>query len=164
MKRVVSLILALCIGLIFCACSGNKGNGRTGDTDNPKETVKATIVDNEGNTVQMSSNELCKIHKENAANYKTKYFGAEATISGTVEKVELGTFDTCPGYVIHLQEGWEVMVGQVEHPEVADFSTGTKIQISAVLEYPENGIAKMAGMLAAGDYKYRDVATIQVIK
>lgn len=159
MKKVVSLILALCIVLSFCACSGSEG-------DNPKKTNKATITDNEGNTVQLSAKELCKIYDENSINYEAKYLGAAATISGTVESVGsvYGYYYSFDVVKIQLRENWIIEVSELAHPEVVNLSKGQKIEITAPLGWPSKGNVTMDGILDDDDVGYKDVATIQIIE
>ncbi len=66
------------------------------------------------------------------------YQGAEATVQGTVEKVDasMETFGTYNKqvYKVYLQEGWEITVLQEFHDEVADLSKGDKVKITSTLQ------------------------------
>ncbi|MCI5524471.1 MAG: OB-fold putative lipoprotein [Dorea sp.] len=124
MKKVLVLIMVMVMAFLLCACGGGGS--------------PATIVDNDGNTVQMTAEELIAIYDENEANYEKKYQGAEATVEGTVEKVDasLITFGSSNKqvYKIYLQEGWEIIVLQEFHDEVVNLSKGDKIKITSTLQ------------------------------
>lgn len=56
MKKVLALVMVIVMAFAVCACGGSGS--------------PATIVDNDGNTVQMTAEELVSIYEENEANYK----------------------------------------------------------------------------------------------
>lgn len=56
MKKVLALIMVMVMAFLLCACGGGGS--------------PATIVDNDGNTVQMTAEELIAIYDENEANYE----------------------------------------------------------------------------------------------
>lgn len=56
MKKLLALVTVMVMVFALCACGGSGS--------------PATIVDNDGNTVQMTAEELVSIYEENEANYK----------------------------------------------------------------------------------------------
>ena len=64
MKKVLALVTVMVMVFTLCACGGSGS--------------PATIVDNDGNTVQMTAEDLVSIYEENEANYTKNYQGAEA--------------------------------------------------------------------------------------
>lgn len=50
--------------------------------------TKATIIDNQGNTVELTAKELIDIYDENEATFDTLYHNAEVSLVGTVDKIE----------------------------------------------------------------------------
>ena len=56
MKKVLALVTVMVMVFTLCACGGSGS--------------PATIVDNDGNTVQMTAEDLVSIYEENEANYK----------------------------------------------------------------------------------------------
>ena len=134
MKRIFAFILALLMVLSLCACGGGGG-------------TKATIVDNNGNTVQMSAKELAAVYEENEAKYKNTYQKAKCTVDGTVDSVEsfLESYGSSRQsvYRITLNEGWQVTVLEKGHEEVIDLSKGDKVQITSYLQIPWGSIIRM---------------------
>ena len=106
-KRILAIIMVMAMCLALCACGG--GNS----------SAKASIVDNDGNSVSLSAVELSQLYDENSASYKDKYQGAEATISV---------------YVIKLKEGWKITVLEEFHDEVLDLSSGSKVTVTSHLQ------------------------------
>ena len=127
-KKILSVLLiaVICISTL-CAC----GNSAT-DT-------KATIVNNEGATEELSSKELYAINEENSAKFEKTYLNAQVTITGTVESVDSyrHSFFPCDMYQINLKEGWKIEVVADFHEEVIDFvCEGVK----EILPYNVDGI------------------------
>lgn len=125
-KRILAIIMIMAMCLALCACGG--GNS----------SAKASIVDNDGNSVSLSAVELSKLYDENSASYKDKYQGAEATISGTVDNVstnfeKFGTTSKSV-YVIKLKEGWKITLLEEFHDEVLDLSSGSKVTVTSHLQ------------------------------
>lgn len=86
LSLVLSIVLMMCI---MVAC----GSGEP-----------ATIIDNEGNTVQMTADELKAVYDENTERFEDLYKGAAIELIGTVERVD--------GRVVELKEGWDVELGK----------------------------------------------------
>lgn len=124
-KKILSVLLitVICISTL-CAC----GNSAT-DT-------KATIVNNEGATEELSSKELYAINEENSAKFEKTYWNAQVTLTGTVESVDNYPHShmTCDMYQINLKEGWEVEVVAEFHEEVIDLVEGDKIKVTSNLQ------------------------------
>ena len=145
MRKTLSilLVLALCFGL--CACVGNTGNSAD-STDNATAPV-ATIKTRDGETVYLTSAELCTIYNENQAKYSSKYQTADATIIGTVKSIEehqeyFGSIRK-KVYDINLVEGWEITVLAECHKEVIDLSAGDKVKISSELQLARYNIVSL---------------------
>ena len=140
MKKVLALVTVMVMVFTLCACGGSGS--------------PATIVDNDGNTVQMTAEDLVSIYEENEANYTKNYQGAEATVQGTVEKVDatMVTFGTYNKqvYEVYLQEGWEITVLQEFHDEVADLSKGDKVKITSTLQLGSMNRVRMQAVGQSG--------------
>ena len=132
-KLVLLLSVVLVIGTLFVGCAGN-----TLESSRDPRDTKATVVDTDGQTVEISSKELIALREENSAKFSDKYWATQATINGTVEKVdsqwETWGSTTESVYVIYLEEGWVVTVLEEEHPEVIDFSKGDKVEITSTIQ------------------------------
>lgn len=117
MKKLLSIILisVLCLSLFAC----NRNSIET--------NVKATIIDNKGNTVELSFDEFLKINKENEAKFETLYKGASITVEDAVEKIDTGLLST---YSIHLESGWKVEVLQSTY-DLSDVNKGDKIRVTS---------------------------------
>lgn len=135
-SKTLTIIMILSLCILTCAC-GNSGSG----------SVKASITDNDGNTVSMSSAELMDLYDENSAAYESKYKGAEATITGTVEKISTNMENfgsvTKSVYEIDLKEGWSITVLEEFHDEVIDLSAGDKVTVTSKLQICFAGMVDM---------------------
>ena len=125
-KNTVIILIAIVIiiaAIILIKCLG------TGD-------AKATIIDNQGNTVELTAKELMDIHNENEATFDTLYSNAEISLVGTVEKIEYN-ISTSGGSglfikrdYITLKEGWELAVIHGSHDDVLlNLKNGDKLEI-----------------------------------
>ena len=125
MKRTILLLLALVMCLSLCACGGS-------------EAKLATIVDNEGNTVQMSHDELQAIHDENQIKFEKYYVGADITFVGTVQSIKTGIhagtgvlYDICWD-TIEFEEGWRADVHHGSYDDIlAELSAGDKLKVES---------------------------------
>ena len=124
-KKILSVLLitVICISTL-CAC----GNSAT-DT-------KATIVNNEDVTEELSSKELYAINEENSAKFENTYLNSQVTVTGTVESVDnyRHSFFPCDMYQINLKEGWKIEVVADFHEEVIDFVEGDKIKVTSNIQ------------------------------
>ena len=129
-KNSLAIIMVLVLCVLACACGGSGSSGSS--------SVKASITDNDGDTVSMSSAELMDLYEENSAAYESKYKGAEASITGTVESVStnMKSFGSATKsvYEIDLKEGWTITVLEEFHEEVIDLSAGDKITVTSNLQ------------------------------
>lgn len=130
----VLLIAVICISTL-CACGNSAAN------------TKAIITTNDGETVEISSKELCDIYDENQAKYSEKYQTATAKVTGTVKSVEsyLQSFGTKNQsvYEVELKEGWSVTVLSEFHEEVIDLSEGDKVTITSNIQLARIGLIEM---------------------
>lgn len=134
-KFTILLLGILLIGITGC---GTKN-----------DNLKATIIDNEGNTVKITSDELSSSYSNNPANYKSKYYGASIEFTGIIEKIR----DVATEYYIDLEEGWSIVLNQKKSEDlVKDLNKGDKIQGSSNIEYKDSstGNIKIYGMNCKG--------------
>jgi len=118
MKKVISLILVLIMILSLSACGGTSSG--------------ATIIDNEGNTIQMTADELMEANG-NEVYFDKMYAGAEIVVEGTVEKVDFGFYSNGSPILfdrVELEEGWEVYLPHDAY-DLAELAVGTKVRIAS---------------------------------
>jgi len=141
MKKLLSLIMVLMMILSLAACGGASSEASNApEVEAETEVIiPATIIDNEGNEVQMTADELRAVEEENAAKFKQLYKNAEITITGTVESVDAYQMKFGSNnknvYYVNLEEGWRAIVLQELHGEVIDLSRGDKVEIKSLLRY-----------------------------
>ncbi len=120
-RKILAIIMIMALCLTFCACGGG------GST--------ATIIDNDGNTVQMTAQELIDISKENESKFKKQFELADITVEGKVEKVEESKIDFSIRYVdvihLYLEGGWQIDLLKDKHEEVIDLSKGDSVKVSS---------------------------------
>ena len=110
-KKVYKLILMSLVFILLTGCGNSVFIGKEKDNNKVSAIKKATIVDKEGKTVEMTSKELKKIYDQNEAKFDKYYKVASITLVGTVKSVEtnfreIGSSTTLDAIV--LEEGWEV--------------------------------------------------------
>ena len=126
MKKVLSLVLALVMCLSLCACGGSKG-----------KNAKATIIKNDGETVEMSAKELIMENDANEAKFLKLYSGASVEFVGTVETVKVGDMVYTRDGIISKQnkivftEGWCLTLGSNNDKyDLSDYYVGQKLKVS----------------------------------
>ena len=119
-KNTMLLGLILIMSCLLCACGGNDS--------------KATIVDNEGNEVQMTAKEVEELYDTNQVSFEKKYAGAKIHFIGTVESVDEhlgGLGEATMVSDIEFKEGWEVTVPSAEYESIIlEMSAGTKVEVT----------------------------------
>lgn len=137
MKKALSLILAIVLCLGLCAC----GVG----TETPTEpaVTKATIVTNEGNTVEMSAEDLFKEFDGNEARFNKLYRGATITFTGTVKYIKADTAVYSGNSVrpdqnkIVFEDGWCLIIGYKNDTyDLADYYPGQKLEVTTGIISP----------------------------
>lgn len=115
MKKAVSLILAIVLCLGMCACGSNNSNSTTtgtttGTNSNIDSHPKATIINNDGKTENLTAADLRKLNNGNQVAFNKKYIGAQVTLIAKVVKVHGKTVyngHSMAAYV-ELEDGWLV--------------------------------------------------------
>lgn len=153
-KIVILLSLAIIICILLRTCGGNSA-------------VKATIIDNDGTTVELSAKELCEIEESNEASFNNKYKLAEATIEGIVYSVDetqvvLELEGRIPAYKITLEGGWKVEVLQESHKEVIDLKSGDKVEIVSHIQSCFAGTVSMSNLTYSERQGWADNTVITV--
>lgn len=109
MKKVLALVMVMVMAISLSACG----------SDSP-----ATIVDNDGNTVQMTAEELKAEYDENTARFKELYYGGDIELTGTVESVSTNT--------VKLKEGWEIELSPRKHGDLlTSLNKGDKVYVKS---------------------------------
>ncbi len=125
MKKVVAFIILVALCLSFCACSP------------VAPEPKATIVNNEGVTEELTIAELRNIARENALKFETLYIGATITFEGTYSSIWTDYYLVGMSYndrvnLLMLEEGVEVWVPRTKYLDLLEgLSAGDKIIISS---------------------------------
>lgn len=142
MKKIVSLILIASICVMSLVGCGDKKESESSESINDKGT--ATIVTNQGDTENITAEELMAICDGNEASFEKKYMGAEISFIGTVSKIKTDTdFYTGDGIganqnasVIYFEEGWAVAVCTQNNQNVvdlADVNVGDKLEVKSAI-------------------------------
>ncbi|MBR4289952.1 MAG: hypothetical protein IKT52_04845 [Oscillospiraceae bacterium] len=145
MKKVMSLLLALVMCLSLCACGGNDTSKTT---DAPTETTaptvnKATVITNEGETVEVSAQDLFNEYDANEARFAKIYGGATIEFVGTVKyiKIETNVYNgesvSAKQNKIVFEEGWCLILGADSTLyDLADYYPGQKLKVTTGIVSP----------------------------
>lgn len=152
MKKLLAMVLVLVMVLSLGACGGGNGS-----------SVKATIIDNDGATVSLSSKEILEIYNGNEAKFDKSYEGAQVTIAGTIESIEAGRNSSLGQsvYGITLEEGWWIMVLKNSHDEVVDLVPGDKVTITSTLQGCSVDKVELFSISSSGKV-FKDKSTITI--
>lgn len=154
MKKAVSLLLALSVLILMCACGGASA----------KESP-ATIIDNQGNTVEMTHDELFQVYKENELKFEKLYGAAKITFVGTVESINTEIRAAATGPLrnicwdeIEFEEGWTVLVHHGSYDDILmELGAGSKLQVESQIQYAFINV-QIAG---CSDYGSKDVDSLK---
>ena len=140
MKRVKILLMVALMALTLMACGNDNAS-----TEDSTSNLAATIVTNEGETVEMTAQELMDVYDGNEAAFEKKYNGAKITFTGTVKKIETNTSYSTSESAVHansggdtiaFEEGWTLIISERStYPiELADLNVGDKLVITTGIE------------------------------
>ena len=137
MKKALSLILALVLCLSLCAC----GDG--GKISKEPAVTKAKIETNDGNTVEMSAEELFNEYDSNEARFNKLYRGATITLTGTVKYIKVDTSVYSGDSIrpdqnkIVFEDGWCLIIGYKNDTyDLADYYPGQKLEVTTGIISP----------------------------
>ena len=140
MRKVSCIILAVLVVFGLCACkeASNSGAGANNVGTGSKNETPATIVDNEGNTVQKTATELIEI-AGNQAKFEKLYRGASIKFTGKVEKVATSMSYNGGGFydMIFFEDGWivrlpEDIYGNGKYADVlAEIDVGDSVTVES---------------------------------
>ncbi len=88
MKKIFAFILSLVLITSLCACGTNT---QTNSGSTTKTGIKATVVNNDGNTEQLTAKQLCDFSDANKISFEKKYWCARVTVTGKIKKIESST-------------------------------------------------------------------------
>ena len=152
MKKLASMLLVLCLMVGLCGCVGSDA----------KET-KMTVVDNNGESVQISASEILEIHQSNGVQFNSKYYLAHAYVTGKVQSINYSFTSVYSRevevYTITLEEGWQVEVLKADHAEVENLNVGDTITIQSVIQTAAGVYVTMRDIGVTGtgsNAKYKD--------
>ena len=123
MKKITTLLIVLIISVLFVAC---------GQSVQEKKAT-ASITDNEGNTVELSAEEVQEIYDGNEAKFEKLYQGADISFIGTVESVDSGFRNSGSDILLDsiiFEEGWQVSLLHGSHEDLLiELSPGDMLEV-----------------------------------
>lgn len=157
MKKLIAILLAMMMVFPFAGCGNEETaeqSGSTAETPKTEESFPeivnpATVIDNEGNTIEITSDELIKINKENEAKFEKYYDGAKITFVGTVKSVEYGLLLHTSHIIcdtIEFEEGWKVYLSHEQYYDLlVELSAGDKVEVQSNIYYAESLLIDIRG-------------------
>lgn len=157
--KIVILIVVLFVAIIVVAMKFMGSNSA------------ATIVDNNGNTVELTAEELQDIYNENEAQFEKLYSSASITLVGTVEKIEVNVTETLFGGgmfnddIITLKEGWIVKLVHDSHKDLLlKLNKGDKIEVKSEISDVEFKGVEIADQTSYDAYNWTEKSTVTIIE
>ena len=131
----------------------------------------ATIVDNNGNTIELTAEELQDICNENEAQFKDLYSSASITLVGTVEKIEVDVTERLFGGgafnddIITLKEGWIVRLVHDSYKDLLlKLNKGDKIEVKSEIVNAEFNRVEIADQTSYDAYNWTENSTVSIIE
>lgn len=134
MKKKIVLILTTLMCICLCAC----GNGSSEQEEKVEQDVaKAVITTNEGETVELSCEELMEVYDANEAKFDKLYQYAKIEFTGTIKSIKTETSVivekgqiTARQHKVIFEEGWCLVVGTNNTKiDLADLDPGMKVEV-----------------------------------
>lgn len=141
MKKTLISILALVLLLSMFACGKTAPTEDTENIDAPADSEstenKATVTTNEGDTVEVSAQDLFNEYDGNEARFLKLYGGATIEFTGTVSYIKVGT-DVYSGenvitnqHKTVFEEGWCLIIGSENATyDLVDYYPGQKLTVT----------------------------------
>ena len=156
MKRKDILILLtlvnFCLLLVLTSCG-------------LRET-KATIVDNQGEKIELSAKELKEVYETNEAKFERVYKGANISFEGTVKSVEADCTEYGSGIALDrivFEEGWKVSLAHGTNTEfLEDLEKGTKVRVKSNINSCFGIDIDIRGMNEDGSYSRKSLEKTEI--
>lgn len=130
---IIVIVVVAIIGIIAVVITSNNNSN-----DKTTTNQKATIIDNEGNEIEMSAEDLMNIFDTNEARFFKLYGGAKITFYGTVEQIGINTSVmaqsgkiTTGQQKIVFKEGWGLTIGTENRKfDLASYNAGDVLKVT----------------------------------
>lgn len=143
-KRLLNILLCgiLLIGLTGCGSSVNK----------------AIIVDNNGNSVSMSYQELLDAYNENSITFGSKYENASIDLVSYVDRVGANGMKVP---TVYLADKWQVPLDQ-DNSVLTELEKGTKIHVIGKINYYYGNLRIIGGTDSQNGSSHYDYSNIKI--
>ncbi len=138
-SKIIIAVLSTIMALSVTACTAKDANTVENQVESTKDISAATIVTNEGETVEMTATELIDVYDSNEAKFEKTYTGAEITFTGTVKSVNTkcsvcataGKVSANQNKIV-FEEGWCLIIGSENYNaiDLADIEKGETITVT----------------------------------
>lgn len=123
MKKIITVILALCLAVGFCAC------GEKETAVDPNAYVKVFFSDDSTETFDLGT--LPEMAKNDTETYNTKYAGNRIEMATTVTKVELD-YEMLGFVRVTFEGGWLCYIRKGT-PVIDELKRGMAVDVTATL-------------------------------
>lgn len=138
---IAIVVVAVIIGIIAVVITSNNNSN-----DKTTTNQKATIIDNEGNEIEMSAEDLMNIFDTNEARFFKLYGGAKITFYGTVEQIGVNTDVmaqsgkiTTGQQKIIFKEGWGLTIGTENRKfDLSSYNVGDILKVTTSIVTAKN--------------------------
>lgn len=182
-KKIINLLFIAIIVMFFTGCEKKD----TTKIDENNNISKATIINNEGKTEQLSSSDIIDIYKENDAKFQKYYLSAKISFDGTIKSISTesyncydtvnvirydngintfvgtsGSSDKRKCISVYFEEGYKLFIPESNLLDVADISKGDKYHVDSNIANIYNDSVECFGMYAenSGDFDLTEIKKI----
>lgn len=171
-KGLIALLIIIVVAAIAVVVVKINGtniftiNSTPTSTSAPSEEVKAEIIDNDGNIVYMTADEVSAAKDENEARFKKLYIGAKIEFTGTVESVRSDYTEYGWGWrfdSITFEEGWKVVLPHGEYDDILmKLSAGSKVKVNSNIFYADHFDVDVRGTGESGGTNINKMANTRL--
>lgn len=131
MKRVLSMVMTLCMLLSLCACGSALTGTGTGSETGAKADTYAKVTFSDGTSETFEVGEIPAMIRENQYAYNNKYAGNQIEVVTTVTDIE-SNYGMAGFVPIDFEGGWNCYLKE-DTPVIIDLRNGTLVKVTGTL-------------------------------
>ena len=131
MRRILAVIMLLCMLLSLCACGSALTGTGTGAETGAKADTYAKVTFSDGTSETFEVGEIPAMIRENQYAYNNKYAGNQIEVVTTVTDIE-SNYGMAGFVPIDFEGGWNCYLKE-DTPVIIDLRNGTLVKVTGTL-------------------------------